>query len=191
MEILKGICIVLLLLVLGLLLEKLFRPKAGLSECTHKLKADSYTLVKALFTKEKIRHIFDNDLFNKLRCVVSPYSAVGMDIDVVATYKSGTPCLGVGFVPQKKMSVQELQRVTDLVKICIRRYLTINGLPWRNFACYEAGLNHVIIYVYYEEFSEVDKVSFESRYRATVKEAVGLDFGYLRDSDLDRELGNI
>lgn len=92
MEILKGICIVLLLLVLGLLLEKLFRPKAGLSECTHKLKA---------------------------------------------------------------------------------------------------GLNHVIIYVYYEEFSEVDKVSFESRYRATVKEAVGLDFGYLRDSDLDRELGNI
>ena len=114
-----------------------------------------------------------------------------MDIDVVATYKSGTPCLGVGFVPQKKMSVQELQRVTDLVKICIRRYLTINELPWRNFACYEAGLNYVIIYVYYEEFSEVDKVSFESRYRATVKEAVGLDFGYLRDSDLDRELGNI
>ena len=49
----------------------------------------------------------------------------------------------------------------------------------------------MIIYVYYEEFSEVDKVSFESRYRATVKEAVGLDFGYLRDSDLDRELGNI
>lgn len=91
-------------------------------------------------------------------------------------------------MPQKKMSVQELQRVTDLVKICV---MTIHELPWRNFACYEAGVNYETIYVYYEEFSEVDKVSFESRYRATVKEAVWLDFGYLRDSDLDRELENI
>ncbi len=190
MEILKGICVVLLLLLLGLLLEKMFRPKADLSECTRNLKADICKVVKIFFTKEKIRRNLVEEIGDKSKVIVAPHSAVGMDTDVGQWIKDETPCYGVQFVPNKKLDVQELQRITDLVKICVRRHLIIKGLPWRTFACYEAGLNYVTIYVYYEEFPE-DKEHFESRYEATVKEAVGLDFGCLRDEDLDRQLGNI
>lgn len=190
MEILKGICIVLLLLVLGLLTEKLFRPKADLKGCMHHLKADVCTVAVALCTKPKVRQIFDADFSDKCKCIVAPYSAVGMDIDTRQGNIAGAPCLGVQFVPNKKLDVQELQTVTDHLKIKCRRHLDINNLPWRIFAVYTAGPEYVRIYVYYEEFPE-DKDAFESRYRAAVKEAVGQDFGCLRDEDLDKELNLI
>ncbi len=190
MEILKGICVVLLLLLLGLLLEKLFRPKADLKGCVYQLKADACTIAVALCTKAKVRQVFNEDFWDECKCIVAPYSAAGMDIDTRQGDINGAPCLGIQFVPNKKLDVQELQTVTDRLKIKCRRHLAKNNLPWRTFAVYSAGPEYVRIYIYYEEFPE-DKAAFESRYRATVKEAVGQDFGCLRDEDLDRQLGNI
>lgn len=190
MEILKGICIVLLLFVLGLLLEKLFHMDADISKCVHLLKGHAHDVVEALFKKEKIRRNLVEEIGDKPKNIVAQDSAPGMDIDIGQCIKDETSCYVVQFVPNKKLDIQELQRITNLVKICVRRHLNIKGLPWRTFACYEAGLYCVTIYVYYEEFSE-DKEHFERRYEAAVKEAVGVDFGCLRDSDLDRELGSI
>lgn len=190
MEILKGICIVLLLFVIGLLLEKLFHPKDDISECTRNLKADICKISKILFTKEKIRSNLAEEIGEKSKEIVAQYSAPGMEVDAGQCIKDDTPSYSVQFVPNRQLDVQELQRITNLVKICVRRHLTIKGRPWRTFACYEAGTYSVAIYVYYEEFPE-DKEPFESRYKAAVKEAVGVDFGCLRDSDLDRELSNI
>lgn len=190
MEILKGICIVLLLLVIGLLIEKLFHPKYDISECTHSLKKDIGKVIKALCTKPKVRRVFDADFCDECKCIVAPFSAAGMDIDICQVDINGAPGLGVQFVPNKQMDVQELQTVTDRLKIKCRRYLAINNLPWRTFAVYSAGPNYVRIYVHYEEFPE-DTAAFEKRYKAVVKEAVGQDFGCLRDEELDKQLSNI
>lgn len=190
MEVLKIICIVLLLFIFGLLVEKLFHMDADLPKCVHLLKDDICKVVKALYTKEEIRFNLVGGIGGKPKTVVEPYSAVGIEIEVGQVIKDGAPCYGVWFVPNKKLSVQELQRVTDLVKICVRRHLIIHGLPWRTFASYEVGPEYVTVYVYYEEFAK-DTAAFENRYRAAVKEAVGLDFGCLRDEDLDRQLSNI
>lgn len=190
MEILKGICIVLLLIVLGLLVEKMFRPKADLKGCVQHLKADVCTVAVALCTKPKVRRVFDGGFCDECKCIVAPYSAAGMDIDICQGDINGAPGLGVQFVPDKQMDVQDLQKVTDHLKIKVRRYIANNNLPWRTFAVYSAGPEYVRIYIHYEEFPE-DKEAFEKRYKAVVKEAVGQDFGCLRDEELDKQLGNI
>ncbi len=190
MEILKGICIVLLLLLIGILLEKVFHMDADLPKCVHLLKADIWKIVKALFTKEEIHCTLDEALGNRARAVTEPYSAPGTDIEVSQGVIDETACMCDEFVPNKKLDEQELQRVTDLVKVSFRRYLFKKGLRWRNFACYEAGPDYVRIYVYYQEF-EKDKPHFEAKYRELVREKVGEDFGCLRDADLDKQLSDI
>lgn len=156
----------------------------------YQLKADVCTIAVALCTKAKVRRVFDGDFCDECKCIVAPYSAAGMDIDTLQENIDGAPNFDVQYVPNKKLDVQELQTVTDRLKIKCRRYLARNNLPWRTFAVYLAGPEYVRIYIYYEEFPE-DKAAFEKRYRAVVKEAVGQDFGCLRDEDLDRQLGNI
>lgn len=190
MEILKAICILLLLFVLGLCFELLFHPKADLKSCVYHLKADFCTVVKALVTKEESRFIFDGKFEDKLRNIVEPYGAVGMDIDILQNYIAKPPFIGVQFVPNRQLNMQDLQRVTDLLKIAFRHQLNIETKFWRNFACYESGPEYVRIYLYYEEL-EKDKEHFEQRYSILVKEQVGLDFGCLRDNDLDKELNAI
>lgn len=190
MEYLKMVCIVALIFILGLLAEKLFHPKYDISECTYSLKKDIGKVIKALCTKAKVRRPFDGDFCDECKRIVEPYSAAGMDIDTRQGNIDGAPCYGVQLVPNKQLDVQELQTVTNRLKIKCRRYLAINNLPWRTFAVYTAGPEYVRIYIYYEEFPE-DKAAFEKRYRAVVKEAVGQDFGCLRDEELDKQLGNI
>lgn len=190
MEVLKAFCLVSLLIVIGVCFEWLFHPKADLSKCVYLLKADLCKVVKALITKEESRWLIDDNLKNKMKRVIEPYAATGMDIDVEQTYHAEMPCMCGQFVPDKRLDMQDFQRVTDLLKISFRRYLYINNKFWRNFACYESGPEYVRIYLYYEEL-EKDKKHFEQRYSILVKEKAGLDFGCLRDEDLDRQLGNV
>ena len=56
--------------------------------------------------------------------------------------------------------------------------------------CFETGQDYVRIYLYYQEFPE-DRENFERRYRETIREKVGVDFGYLRDDELDKEMENV
>lgn len=190
MEILKAICVLLLLLFIGIGFEKMFHMDADLSKCVHLLKSDICKVIKALLTKEEIRCILEEELGNKVKAVTGPYSAVGMDIDVGQGAIDETPCMCENFVPNKKLDEQDLQRVTDLVKVTFKRYLFKKGLLWRYFAYYEAGPDYVRIYVFYEEF-EKDKPHFEAKYRELVREKVGADYGCLRDADLDKQLSNI
>lgn len=193
LDFLKAICIVLLLLLIGLCLEKAIHMEADISKCVYLLKADICKIIEALFTKEKIRYVIEAGFLDKLRKIAEPFGAVGMDIYVKQiwnAWNAGLYLIALQFVSKTKMDEQELQRITDLLKIAFRRYLDIKGLPWRNFACYESGPDGVVVYLYYEEFPE-DRVAFETRYRELVKEKAGLDFGCLRDDDLDKELNSI
>lgn len=193
MEILKAICILLLLFVIGLSLEWLLHPKADLKSCVYHIKDDFWTVVTALFTKEKpqeSQNIFGEDFQNKMQTIVEPYRAAGMDTDVFWTWDGDVRCAGIHYVPGKTMDAQELQKVTDLLKIAFRRHLTIKGVSWRNFAYYVSGPDGVTTYICCEEFVQ-DKTLFLKKYRELVKEKAGLDFGCLRDEELDRQLGNV
>lgn len=193
MEILKAICTLALLIVLGLCFEWLFRPKADLKSCVYHLKADFCTVVKTLFTNEKpqeFQNIFDEKFVKQMQTVVEPYRAAGMDTDVGWTWDGDVLCVGVHYVPNKPMDEQELQRVTDLLRAAFRRHLTISNVSWRNFAYYVSGPDGVTTYICCEEFVR-DKTIFIAKYRELVKEKAGLDFGCLRDEDLDRQLGNV
>ena len=37
----------------------------------------------------------------------------------------------------------------------------------------------------------IHRESFERRYKETIREKVGLDFGYLRDDELDKEMKDV
>lgn len=56
MEVLKAIVVVILLFVLGLCVEKLFHPSVDITKTTYLLKNDIVKVVKAVISKEKIRH---------------------------------------------------------------------------------------------------------------------------------------
>lgn len=190
MEVLKALVVVILLFVLGLCVEKLFHPSVDITKTTYLLKNDIVKVVKAVISKEKIRHTFDEDFFEKIKTVVKEYCAIGMDIDVIPCFNSGTYLIGVQFVPNKKFVVEELETITNRLKILFRRYLYKKQMNWRIFACFETGQDYVRVYLYYQEFPE-DRENFERRYRETIREKVEVDFGYLRDDELDKELGNV
>lgn len=176
--------------MIGLCVEKLFHPSADVTKTVYLLKRDIVKVVKAFVSQEKIRHIFEEDFLERIKNVVKQYSAVGMDIDVLPLYHDGLYFIAVQFVPDRCFTVEELETITNRVKILFRRYLCKKQMRWRIFPCFESSQEYVRIYLYYEEFIE-DRDVFERRYRESVKEKVGKDFGYLRDEDLDKELENV
>ena len=190
MEVLKALVVVILLFTSGLCVEKLFHPSADITKTTYLLKSDIVKVIRAVVSKEKIRHTFDEDFFEKIKIVVKEYCAIGMDIDVIPCVNNGTYYIGVQFVQKKQFEVEELETLTNHLKILFQRYLCKKQMNWRSFVCFETGQDYVRIYLYYQEFPE-DRENFERRYRETIREKVGVDFGYLRDDELHKEMENV
>lgn len=101
MEVLKALVVVILLFTSGLCVEKLFHPSADITKTTYLLKSDIVKVIRAVVSKEKIRHTFDEDFFEKIKIVVKEYCAIGMDIDVIPCVNNGTYYIGVQFVQKK------------------------------------------------------------------------------------------
>lgn len=190
MIIFKSLLIIVLLFFLALLMEKLLHMSYTLEQVVYQLKSDIGIVAKALTSKEVVRHIFNTQLAEELRNVARPYSNTAFDIDVGAYFNSGTPFVGVHFIPHHKLEVEELNQVANLLLLKFRRYLLINALNWKTFTCFSSGHNFVKVYLYYAEMPE-DIESFMYRYRMTIKEKVAPDYGILQDDELNKELENV
>ena len=190
----KFIVMIILFIIVGLLVEKILHPSFSLSETTYKLKEDIRTVIKCFFEEkreEKVaRHIFSPRLSDELKKVVSPYSNTAFDIGTVNTIHSGTPYIGIHFVPKEKMDMEKLNEVTRLTLLKFRHYLRSYQLSWRTFACFSSGQDYVNIFIYYEELPE-DSECFNYRYKMTIIETSTPDYGILQDDELNKELANV
>ncbi len=190
MELVKIIIIVLLLFICALLVEKAFHMSFSLKQIVYQLKTDIKVVIKALTSKEVIRHCFSQQLEEELRNVARPYSNIAFDIDIGSYFNSGTPFIGIHLIPHHKMEVKELNELTNLLLLKFRRYLLINNLGWKTFACFSSGHDFVRIYLYYAEVPE-DLENFRYRYQMTIRENTDTDYGILEDDDLNKELDDV
>ncbi|WP_053982729.1 hypothetical protein [Niameybacter massiliensis] len=190
MELVKIIMIVLLLFICALLVEKALHMSFSLKQLVYQLKTDIRVVIKALTSKEVIRHCFSQQLAEELKNVSRPYSNITFDIDIATSFNSGTPFIGVHFIPHHKMEVEELNEVTNLLLLKFRRYLLINNLSWKTFACFSSGHDFVRVYLYYAEVQE-DSENFKYRYKMTIRENTDTDYGILEDDDLNKELDDV
>ncbi len=190
MTILIIITITGVLIITGLLVEKMIHFDYSLKEISLQLKADIGTVAKAFFQENIQRHIFNPQLAIELRNVARPYSNTAFDIDVFATSNSGTPYIGINFIPSKKYEIEELNEITSLLQLKFRRYMLVNELNLKSFSCFSSGHDFINVFLYYAELPE-DIENFMYRYRMTLKEKVDTDYGLLQDEDLNKELQNV
>ncbi len=187
MFIIKLLFLVLYLIVVGLAVEYLFHPKYNLKQLASKLGKDIGDVAVGLFQKPSKRQSVDINLLMQMRTIVEPFSAHGMDIDVGQAMEGEIPFLGVFFVPNKRLSEEELGTITDRVKIKFVRYINTHGLPWKCFAVFSQCNNAARICVYYSEFAE-DVKGLLKKYNQVAREYMGPDYGCLRDEKLEKEI---
>lgn len=187
---LKLFLLIVLFFVFAMTMEKLFHMSYSLEQLVYQLKSDIGLVLKALTSKPIVRHQFNLQLAQELKNVARPYTNIAFDIDVGASFNSGTPFVGIHFIPNNKFEVNELNEITGLLLLKFRRYLFVNGLHWRTFACFSSGHDFTNIYLYYAEVPE-DIENFLYRYRMTIREKVAPDYGVLQDDELNKELENV
>lgn len=190
MIILKIMIIMLLLLCLGLLIEKLFHWNYSVVQVAQCFRQDILSIAKVLLDQEIVRYVFDNSLADDLRMVAKPYSNIAFDIDVVKSTSSGTHFVGLHFIPRKNMTKEELTEVSNLLLLKFRRYLWVNNLHWRTFVTFKSGSDFVNVFLYYAERKE-DHDNFMYRYRMSIQEEIETDFGTLQDDELNKEIENV
>lgn len=190
MEIFKIIIVILLLVLLGVCIEMIYNQCKDVEQATHLFKNDAKKFIKALFTREEMRHIFEEKLYLDLKNIVKPYSAQGMDIDVFPYFDGKVNAIVIQVFTCKKFELDELSNILELIKIKFRRYLFTHQLDWRNFAYFVTDSNCIKFYICYEELKE-DKTNFESKYRELISEKSDINVGYIYDEALDKELLNV
>lgn len=182
--------ILMLLLIIGLLVEKMLHQEYSLTQLTQSLKKDVTSVLQVLFSKEEIRHNVDVCLYEELRKAVFPFTEETFEIDVVQASNGGTPCVGISLVPKQDISAEDINRLTQLALLKFRKYLWTRDLKWKNFGCYAIMGQFIYVYLYYSEFDR-DWENFSYRYKVSIKEKQNIEFGVLKDDALDKELENV
>ena len=168
----------------------LLHPNIDITTATHLLKSDVKKVIRALFTKEKFRHIFDEKFYVDMKTILQEYSAKGMDIDIIPFIDNGLPYLYFQIISAEKPNIEIVENIAELLKIKFRRYLFIKRLQWRNFIYYTIDSNRLSFYICYEEFEE-DKEAFERKYNELLRQKCSIDFGYIVDEELNSELSHV
>ena len=116
MEIFKIIIVILLLVLLGVFVEMIGNSCKDVEKATKLFKNDAKKFIKALFTREEIRHIFNEDLYLNLKSIVKPYSAEGMDIDVFPYFDGKVHAIVIQVFTCKKFELDELSNILEFIK---------------------------------------------------------------------------
>jgi hypothetical protein len=176
--------------MLGLLIEKMEHPDYNIEEIMYVFKQDLKKILKALFSVEPQRHVFDVTLANDFRQLTKPYAKAGFEIEVGNDIFRNVPVVGIKFVPEHEMDESEIQELIHFLSIKFREYLSFYWLNWRFFVSYSVGTEYIIIYIYYAELAQ-DYDPFRNVYRQIVRNNVDKTSGYLRDKELEDELKNV
>ena len=186
----KVIIILCVLIVIGLLVEKMIHLDYDITGVTMALKNDAKKFVKAIFTEPQYRHVFDITLSNDIKAVVKPYAKAGFEVQLKNELFKNVPVVGVRFVPDHILEDEELQELVRLLVIKFKEYMGYYGLNWKVFGTYSVGSDYVCIYLYYAEW-KCDLHPFVNVYRQTVRQKMHKNGGILRDEELEAELKHV
>ncbi len=181
---------IMLLIVLGICLEKIKHPSKDISELVRLLKRDFLELLKALFETTKERHVFDSILVDDLKNVTKEYAKTGFEIRCACMLLRNVPCVGICFVPDHILEDAEIQALMKYTHLKFREYLGYYTLDWKSFISYSLGNDYITLYIFYAE-QESDRLPFRNLYRQMVRANSEKEVGILRDKELDKELENV
>ena len=173
--------------MIGLLLERLYRPKDTIEELARQLKRHTIAVLKILFTQTKTRHNFDICLYEDIFEILSIYLHKGFDVDYRYGVRDALPYYIVAFVPKEGYDAEAMQGITDLVLLKFRDYITLYDLTFSSFAAYHKVKGRIYITIFYSEFPE-DIEPLKVKYQRAINRKVTKDYGTLRDPELDKEL---
>ena len=186
-----SILTVLFIILVGtyVFVERRRSPNDGFGGAFKRVLASVWNELKGLTETPKQRYGFDDLFWYGLRNIVEPYAAVGMDIEIYPMMDNGLPYILVQFVPENRLTDQEIGILTERLKIKFRKYLAARCVCWRIFTEYTQCSNNVQIRLNYAEYPE-DLQPLTRRYQLALKDRSSSEYGCLRDEDLDRELQN-
>lgn len=182
--------LLILLVTVGLLIEKVLHLDYDIAGVTFALKQDIQKLIKAAFSKPVVRHRFDITLPDDIKSVVKPYVKKGFEVQLANNLFRNVPVVAVRFVPDHVLEGAELHELIRLLLIKFREYMSYYGLTWKLFATYSVGSDYVTICIYYAEL-ECDLLPFTNVYRQTVRQKTDKSGGILRDDELEAELKRV
>lgn len=159
-------------------------------ECVGIVRKTITDIVKAFVSEPKVRHSFEMSLSDGLKQIAEAYVNKAFEITTVASFNSGTPFVGIHFVSKAKPTIDMLNDVSSLMLLKFRHYIMARNLNIQSFVAYSSSGNEVNIYIYYAEFPE-DWDNLLYRYKLTIAEQSDLDYGFLEDDELNKELERI
>lgn len=169
---------------------KVLHRDLSLVECAGIVRKAMTDFVKAFVNEPKTRHYFEISLSDGLKQIAEAYVNKAFEITTVASFNSGTPFVGIHFVSKAKPNIDMLNDVSSLMLLKFRHYIMARNLNIRSFVAYSSSGNEVNIYIYYAEFPE-DWDNLLYRYKLTIAEQSDLDYGFLEDDELNKELERI
>lgn len=187
---LRTFIIFLLLLFLGLLLEKSIHPKWDLALIASQLKRDIQTIWTKLFKKPQPRHIFSWQLFEELKKVLLPYSNSAFEILINLGMVSRCPCIQLVLIPSQELTAGETSKISNLLLVKFRQYLRLNGLSWNTFSDFITGENSIAFFLHYSELPE-DLKGFKFCYQKKIAEKASTQKHTCVDEELEKELTGI
>lgn len=174
-------------ITIGLSLEKLYHNQDTVEELARRLRHHTTAVIKILFTKEKVRHVFDIALYEDICEILAEYKHSGFEIDSAYGIRESLPYYAIAFVPQGSYDDTVMQSITDLVLLKFRDYITLYDLPFLSFAAYHMIKGRLYIALYYSEFPE-DMEPLKVKYKRAIVRKTSKNYGILRDPELDKEL---
>lgn len=190
MNLLDFITVLILLIILALLVEKALHMSYSLKQVVYQLKKDIKSIVKYLMTPEIVRHTFDITLQDEFRNVVIPYKHEAFEIEFDSRLIQNVPTIRIRFVPKRKFDTEELIELSNLLLLKLRRYLCILNLKWNTFVDYRTDENYVYVNLHYAELEE-DCKNIILLYNQSIRQKSDIDYGVLRDDELNKELKNV
>lgn len=189
MILVKLLILVILFIIIGALVVKLFHPDYSMRLLGESLKNGVMDFIEGLFSKKRTG--FDSTLVDDLKMIVKPYSKAGFDIEL-RNYMMGNvlPTISIKFVPEREYVQEEIIEIMHLVKIKFREYLACYDFQWKTFTSYSCGDDYLNIYIHYAEF-KTDNKHFKNYYRKMVRNKIGKTGVALRDMELEAELRNV
>lgn len=188
------IVVFILLVLLGILYEKILHTQYSLEKLVFELKRDIKRLFTALISKVRERYIFDAMFCDELRALVKEFANIQFDIRVDQFFydfrKELTPFLGIEFFPLNTCNDDDYMQLANLILAKFRTYLDASGLIWKNYIYYSKGKDYIRFWLFYLEYPE-DEKGFMARYKFVLRMNRKGDYGMIEDEQLNDEINNI
>ena len=187
----KIIIFIMLLILFGLGIEKLFHMEYDITNVTIALKNDTKKFLNAVFSEPVYRHFFQDERFlNDLDMITQRYADRCFAIQKKCDFKKNVPMIIIRFVPDHELVEDELITLTTLLHTKFKEYIVNENLQWDSFAEYSCGTDYTYVYLYYKEL-DCDREPYQQLYKQYLRQKNSKNENVLCDDELEEELRNV